>query len=103
MRSRTHIRINILPATWYGRLFAALLAAVLVVVAVFFVAFALIAAITVAALVAIRIWWVRRKLRAQRDKDIIEGTYSVESAQVLTVQPESTDSNDSRSAPKSRE
>ncbi len=104
MRSRTRIRINILPATWYGRLFAALLAIMLAVVSVFFVAFALVAGMTVAALIAGRLWWLRRKLRVQRDKDVIDGAYTVEPAQVLTVRPESTESENSNpSAPKSPE
>jgi predicted lipid-binding transport protein (Tim44 family) len=97
------ISTQFLPATWYGRLFAALIAVALAVIAVFFVAFALIAGMTVAALIAGRLWWLRRKLRARQDEGIIEGSYTVESAQVLTVQPDGADSNHSSSAPKSRE
>jgi hypothetical protein len=67
-----------------------LIAAGLAAVGLFFIAFALIAAAVVAAVVVARIWWVSRKLRAQRDNDVIEGSYSIESEQVEIVQRETT-------------
>jgi predicted lipid-binding transport protein (Tim44 family) len=62
-----------------GRLIATIVAASLAVAGLFFVAFALVAAVVLASIVAVRIWWVVRKLRTQRDKDVIEGSYSIES------------------------
>ena len=72
---------SFLPATILGRLITALIAIACAMLGLFFFAFALLAAAVLATILAIRVWWVFRKLRAQRDKDVIEGSYSVESAQ----------------------
>ena len=87
MNHQTQIPPRFLPSTWVGRVIAAVVAASLAVVGLFFITFALIVAGVFAAVVAIRIWWVIRKLRAQRDNDVIEGSYSVASEQALPVPP----------------
>ena len=69
---------SFLPATILGRVITALIAIACAVLGLFFFAFALLAAAVLATILAIRVWWVFRKLRAQRDKDVIEGSYSVE-------------------------
>jgi predicted lipid-binding transport protein (Tim44 family) len=84
MQSQSRISARIFPVTLLGRIVFALIAATLAVVGLFFVAFALVAAAIVAAIVAIRIWWVMRKMRAQQNKDVIEGTYSTEPDQALS-------------------
>ena len=78
MDHQTQTPPKLLPATWLGRLIAVLVASALAVVGLFFVAFALIAAVIVVAIVVARIWWVSRKMRTARNKDVIEGSYSVE-------------------------
>lgn len=90
MNHQSQIRTNILPATWVGRVITILIATALAVVGLFFVAFALIAVAVLAAIVAVRMWWIFRKLRAQQDKDVIEGAYSIESEQTHTVRSEGT-------------
>ena len=92
MNHQTQRPHNILPATWFGRLITALIATALAVAGLFFVAFALIAAAIVAAIFIARIWWVSRKLHAQRGKDVIEGSYSVEVEQTQTIPSENTSS-----------
>ena len=57
-------------------------------IGLFFVAFALIAAAVAAAMVIARIWWVSRKLRAQGDMDVIEGSYSIEAESTPAVRAE---------------
>ena len=79
MNHQTRIPANLLPTTWMGRLIAAIVVASLAVAGLFFLAFALVAAAVLASIVAVRIWWLLRKLRTQRDKDVIEGSYSIES------------------------
>jgi len=86
MNYQTQIPSNVLPATWIGRVIAALIAASIAVVGLFFFAFALLAAALIAAIVAARIWWISRKLRARRDQDVIEGSYSVEPEQTQAIQ-----------------
>lgn len=80
----------VLPTSWIGRLIAVLLAIALAVAGLFFIAFALMAAAIVAAVVAARMWWVFRKLRAQRNAQVIEGAYSVELEQIDTIDANST-------------
>jgi len=76
-----HIRLpgSVVPTTWMGRLVATIAAGALAVAGLFFIAFALAAAAVIAAIVAMRVWWMFRKSRMQRDDDVIEGSYSVES------------------------
>ena len=95
MNSQTQIPGNILPATWVGRVIATLVAASIAVVGLFFFAFALIAATVLAIIIAARIWWVSRKLRAQRDDGVIEGSYSVETEQTLVI-PQERNGSDTR-------
>ena len=78
MSNQKRIRAGVIPQTLLGRLAAALIAASLAVIGFFFLVFALIAAMLIAGVVIARIWWVSRKLRAQRDASVIEGAYSVE-------------------------
>ena len=78
MSYRKRIPAGMIPQTWLGRVAAALIAASLAVIGLFFLVFALVAATLIAVLVIARIWWVSRKLRAQRDASVIEGAYSVE-------------------------
>jgi predicted lipid-binding transport protein (Tim44 family) len=78
MSYRKRIPTGVIPQTWLGRVAAALIAASLAVIGLFFLVFALVAATLIAVLVIARIWWVSRKLRAQRDASVIEGAYSVE-------------------------
>ncbi|MCE9642586.1 MAG: hypothetical protein K8S22_20910 [Betaproteobacteria bacterium] len=93
MNSQTQIPGNILPATWVGRVIATLVAASIAVVGLFFFVFALVAAAVLAIIVAARIWWVSRKLRAQRDQDVIEGSYSVEREPVQPLSSEDVGSS----------
>jgi len=85
MTYQKQISAGVLPASWVGRLIAALIAASLALVGLFFIAFALVAAGVLAAVVAVRIWWVIRRLRAQRDSNVIEGSYSVAPGHALPV------------------
>jgi len=78
MIHQTRIPPGIIPRTWLGRVSATLIAAGLAVVGLFFLVFALVAAALIAGVVIVRIWWGLRKLRAQREADVIEGSYSVE-------------------------
>jgi predicted lipid-binding transport protein (Tim44 family) len=78
MVNQTRIPPGILPRTLLGRVAAALIAASIAVIGLFFLVFALIAAAVIGAIVIVRIWWIARKLRAQRDADVIEGSYSVQ-------------------------
>ncbi len=80
----------VLPTSFIGRLIAALFAIALAVAGLFFVAFALIAAAIVAAVVATRMWWVFRKLRAQQNAQVIEGAYSVELERTQAVEPDTS-------------
>jgi hypothetical protein len=84
MNPQPRITARIFPATLIGRLIALCIAIGLAVVGLFFVAFALVAAALTAAIVAVRVWWVLRKLRARRDLGVIEGSYSVEVDQPQT-------------------
>ena len=78
MNHQTRIPPGIIPTTWLGRVSATLVAAGLAVVGLFFLAFALVAAALIAGIVIVRIWWALRKVRAQREACVIEGSYSVE-------------------------
>ena len=78
MIHQTRIPPGVIPRTWLGRVSATLIAAGLAVVGLFFLAFALVAAALIAGVVIVRIWWALRKVRAQREADVIEGSYSVE-------------------------
>ena len=78
---------GILPTTWLGRLLSVVIAGALAVAGLFFLMFALIAAATIAVCVIARIWWISRKLRAQRDAGVIEGTYSVETESHRRLDP----------------
>jgi hypothetical protein len=78
MNHQTRIPPGIIPTTWLGRVSATLVAAGLAVVGLFFLAFALVAAALIAGIVIVRIWWALRKVRAQREAGVIEGSYSVE-------------------------
>jgi hypothetical protein len=100
MNYQTRIPTGVFPDTWIGRVIATLVAAGLAVVGLFFVAFALTAAAVVAAIVVARIWWVSRKLRVQRDKDVIEGSYSIESEHMQAVHVEIPDSGTLPPGPK---
>ena len=95
MNYQTRIPGSLLPTTWMGRLIATIVAAALRVAGLFFVAFALVAAAVLALVVAVRIWWVVRKLRTQRDNEVIEGSYSIESEPTQRIPTYSTrgDSN----------
>jgi membrane protein implicated in regulation of membrane protease activity len=88
MNSQTQIPGSILPAGWLGRVVATLVAASVAVVGLFFFAFALVAAAVLASIVALRIWWVSRKLRTPKDDGVIEGSYSVEPEQTLVIPAE---------------
>src|SRR4051812_7497458 len=77
MTDQTRIPPGLIPRTLLGRVAAALIATSIAVVGLFFLVFALIAAAVLGAVVMARIWWLSRKLRAQRDAGVIEGSYSV--------------------------
>ena len=81
MNTQTRIAGNVVPTTWMGRLVATIAAGALAVAGLFFIAFALAATAVIAVIVALRVWWIFRKSRLQRDADVIEGSYSVESEQ----------------------
>ena len=80
---QTRTSTIVFPATIFGRVVFALVAITLAVVGLFFLAFALIAVTAIATIIGIRFWWLRRKIRAQQNSDVIEGSYSVEAEQRL--------------------
>jgi hypothetical protein len=63
--------------TWLERILALIITAGLVVLGVFFLAAALIAGSIIAALILARWWWLTRKLRQARNKDVVEGEYTI--------------------------
>ena len=85
MNNQTRIAGNAFPTTWIGRLVATIAAVALAVAVLFFLAIALIAATVIVAIVALRIGWMVRKSHAQRDDDVIEGSYSIESEQTEQI------------------
>jgi len=91
MIHQTRIPPGIIPRTWLGRVSATLIAAGLAVVGLFFLVFALVAAALISGVVIVRIWWTLRKVRAQREADVIEGSYSVETDAPPTVISRETD------------
>lgn len=66
-----------IQGTWLERIIALIIAAGLVVLGVFFLAAALIAGSIIAALILARWWWITRKLRQTRNKDVVEGEYTI--------------------------
>jgi predicted lipid-binding transport protein (Tim44 family) len=88
--NQTRMFSTVLPATWFGRLIAALIAGCLAIIGLFFLAFALVAIALIAAGVLARLWWVARKLRAQREAGVIDGVYSVEIEATPAIGAEST-------------
>jgi predicted lipid-binding transport protein (Tim44 family) len=93
MMNQTRIAPGLIPRTLIGRVAAALIAASIAVVGLFFLMFALIAATVLGAIVIVRIWWISRKLRAQRDADVIEGSYSVQVESPPSLPAKGPDSN----------
>jgi hypothetical protein len=87
MNERMRTSAGIVPRTWLGRLLSLLVAGTLAIAGFFFLMFALIAAAIIAACVIARLWWISRKLRAQRDAGVIEGTYSVETESRRRIDP----------------
>ena len=78
MMNRTGLPPGIIPRTLLGRVAAGLIAASIAIGGLFFLMFALIAATMLGAVFIVRFWWLARKLRARRDADVIEGSYSVQ-------------------------
>ena len=85
MNTQTRLPGSVIPTTWMGRLVATIAAGALAVAGLFFIAFALVAVAVIAAIVALRVWWIFRKSRMQRDDHVIEGSYSVESEQTELI------------------
>jgi predicted lipid-binding transport protein (Tim44 family) len=96
---RTRTSTIALPSTIIGRVIFALVTITLAVVGLFFLAFALVAVTVIAIIIGIRFWWLRRKIRAQQNSDVIEGSYSVESDKLLTVDRHTTTTDDKPSPP----
>ena len=88
MIKQARIPPGIIPRTLLGRVVAALIATSVAVVGLFFLMFALIAASVLAAVVIVRMWWLSRKLRAQRNANVIEGSYSVHVDSPPTLPPQ---------------
>jgi hypothetical protein len=100
MQSRTSAIV--FPSTIIGRVVFALVAITLAVAGLFFLAFALVAVMAIAIIIGIRFWWLRRKIRMQQNSDVIEGSYSVESAPLLTVDRHMKATGDQPSPPEKR-
>ena len=75
--------------SWLQRVFLALAAAGLAIVAFFFITIALIAAAFIALAIAVRWWWVLRRLRAEaKASEALEGEYTViENAERIEREP----------------
>ena len=96
MIKQTRIPPGIIPRTLLGRVAAALIATSIAAVGLFFLMFALIAATLLGTIVIVRIWWLSRKLRAQRNADVIEGSYSVQVDSPPTLPRQGLDSSTPR-------
>lgn len=94
MNYKTRSPAGILPRSWLGRLLATLVATGLAVVGFFFLVVAMIGAALIAAVVIARIWWIARKLRARRDANVLEGTYSVEAEATPALHHDDHDKHD---------
>lgn len=77
MINRRRYSANYLTQSLLGRVLSTLAAAAIIVCGFFFAIFALIAAAIFIVIVLSRLWWVSRKLRAQRHADVIEGEYTI--------------------------
>jgi len=64
-------------AGWLERILALIITAAVVVLGFFFLAAALIAGSIVGSVIIGRWWWLARKLRRERDRDILEGEYTI--------------------------
>ena len=96
MIKQTRIPPGIIPSTLLGRVAAALIATSVAVIGLFFLMFALIAATLLGTIVIARIWGLSRKLRAQRNADVIEGSYSVQVDSPPAVPSQDLDSSTPR-------
>ena len=74
---RHSIRIQLLPGSFWGRLFVALISALVLVLAFFVLTFALAAAGLLLAAAVLRIVWARRAIGG-REPRVIEGESSVQ-------------------------
>lgn len=73
-----HIRINARPqAGLIERIVFFVLGLVVLVAAFFFVGIALIAGAILAAVILLRFWWIKRKLRQAHEDSYVEGEYRV--------------------------
>lgn len=73
-----HIRINARPqAGLIERIVFFVLGLVVLVAAFFFVGIALIAGAILAAVILLRFWWIKRKLRQAHEDTYVEGEYRV--------------------------
>jgi predicted lipid-binding transport protein (Tim44 family) len=63
---------------WLGRVLVTALGLLLAVTAFFFLTVALVVGTLLVAIIAVRVWWVMRRVRAQREASAaLEGDYTV--------------------------
>ena len=62
---------------WLERVLYAFGAMVVVVIGFFFVTVAFIVGALLALAIVARLWWISRKLRQMRDRNVVEGEYEV--------------------------
>jgi hypothetical protein len=86
--TQNRLRFIAFPQTWLGRAAACLVSAALLVAAFFFaVIFLAIAGVLLAGF-ALRLLWLRHKIKGQATPDVIEGEYSVEQREPATAIPQ---------------
>jgi hypothetical protein len=65
------------PTNWLERVLFAIGGLAVIAIGFFFVTVALIVGALLALAIVARLWWVSRKLRRARDRDVVEGEYEV--------------------------
>ena len=78
MTKRIETRFYAWPQTFLGRMVGGLLATALFISAFFFLIFFLVATGVLISVVAMRLLWRARQVRARSSQDVLAGEYSVE-------------------------
>lgn len=65
------------PTNWLERALFAMGGIAVIAIGFFFVTVALIVGALLALVIVARLWWISRKLRRARDRDVVEGEYEV--------------------------
>lgn len=71
-------RVILVPRTWIGRFFAAVVTIALVCIAVFFITIFFIIISVLAVFIIAKYLWRQRQISRKGSKDVIEGEYTVE-------------------------